>query len=168
MSTRIEMRQSLVGHDSAVRHGGHDHFVRDLEARRRQAEAIVDSVHWVWTSARRALKRLMDQGSRGRTPAANDNRARGALSSADATGPSPVRRISRSILAFYASWRRRSAAIDELRALDDRVLADIGLRREQIELAVDGLLPRRGESVRRPVGRDLPANRFREELALAA
>ena len=32
----------------------------------------------------------------------------------------------------YASWRRRQAAYEELSSLDDRSLADIGIRRSDI------------------------------------
>jgi len=32
----------------------------------------------------------------------------------------------------YANWRRRQAAYDELNALDDRSLADIGITRSDI------------------------------------
>ncbi|HLI20717.1 MAG TPA: DUF1127 domain-containing protein [Stellaceae bacterium] len=34
--------------------------------------------------------------------------------------------------ASYASWRRRQAAYEELSALDDRSLADIGITRADI------------------------------------
>ena len=39
-----------------------------------------------------------------------------------------------------ARWSERRRAIGRLAELDDRLLADIGLRRGDIELAVDGLL----------------------------
>ncbi|HRY24001.1 MAG: DUF1127 domain-containing protein [Geminicoccaceae bacterium] len=167
MSARLEVQGNVVESGHAERVGGHDHFVRDLEARRRQAEAIVDSVHWTWTSLRRAMQRLAGRNLPERGPAANDNRAQGGVG-AFGLGLWPVRRIGRSILDSYAKWRRRRIAIDELRTLDDRVLADIGLRRGQIELAVDGLLRRRGESWERPVGRDRAPNGCREDLPLAA
>lgn len=37
----------------------------------------------------------------------------------------------------YADWRRRARAYDELMALDDRSLADIGIHRSQIAGIVD-------------------------------
>jgi uncharacterized protein YjiS (DUF1127 family) len=36
------------------------------------------------------------------------------------------------VQASYANWRRRQAAYDELNALDDRSLADIGITRADI------------------------------------
>ena len=43
----------------------------------------------------------------------------------------------------------------------------IGLTRGQIELAVDGLLLRRGEPFTRPPGRAVPAEDARDELQMA-
>ena len=40
--------------------------------------------------------------------------------------------------AAYHDWRRRQAAYDELSALDDRSLADIGINRSQIPAIVEG------------------------------
>lgn len=165
MSTRIEMREDLAGTDHVRRAGGHDHFVRDLEARRRQAEAIVDGVHWAWTSARRVLARLLEREPDERKPTANDNRGE---KGADAGEPGLLRRTGQSMLALLAGWQRRRTAVDELRALDDRVLADIGLRRDQIEQAVDGFLPPRGGTWALPAGRSRRNDGFDEELALAA
>jgi uncharacterized protein YjiS (DUF1127 family) len=44
----------------------------------------------------------------------------------------------------YAGWRRRRAAVSELRALDDRILKDIGVYRSEIEAVVYGPEPRPG------------------------
>ncbi len=158
MSTRIEMREKGIGGGRAGRSGVRDPLVRELEARRRQAEAIVDGVHWAWTGASRIVRRMAAGGSGERRAAANDNRASGAA-------PGLLRRAGQAVLSFLASWQRRRAAIDELRALDDRVLTDIGLRRDQIELAVDGLLPRGGETRRRPLGRGRWSDGFEGALA---
>jgi uncharacterized protein YjiS (DUF1127 family) len=38
----------------------------------------------------------------------------------------------------FAAWRRRRLAYDELMALDDRSLADIGIRRSEIPAIVEG------------------------------
>ena len=38
----------------------------------------------------------------------------------------------------FAAWRRRQRAYDELMALDDRSLADIGIRRSEIPAVVEG------------------------------
>lgn len=167
MSARLEMRGNAIESSHAERRGGHDHFVRDLEARRRQAEAIVDSVHWAWTSLRRAMQRLTRRKLPERALAANDNQIPGGVGTYW-LGLRPAQRIGRSILDSYANWRRRRIAIDQLHMLDDRVLADIGLRRDQIELAVDGLLRRRSESWELPAERDQSTNERQEKLALAA
>jgi uncharacterized protein YjiS (DUF1127 family) len=41
--------------------------------------------------------------------------------------------------AAIASWRQKRRAYDELMALDDRSLADIGLHRSQIPAIVEGM-----------------------------
>jgi uncharacterized protein YjiS (DUF1127 family) len=41
-----------------------------------------------------------------------------------------------------SAWRRRERAYAELMALDDRSLADIGIRRSQIRALVEGDAPR--------------------------
>ena len=38
----------------------------------------------------------------------------------------------------FSAWRRRERAFAELMALDDRSLADIGIRRSQIRALVEG------------------------------
>lgn len=67
-----------------------------------------------------------------------------AIVAASRTG---YRSLTRGLGRLAAGWRRfnaRRAAIAELNRLDDRLLADIGVRREQIPLVVDGLaLPKR-------------------------
>lgn len=44
----------------------------------------------------------------------------------------------------FSAWRRRQRAYAELMALDDRSLADIGVRRSQIRALVEGGDPRPG------------------------
>ncbi len=46
----------------------------------------------------------------------------------------------RSPLAKLGTWRKRRRTIHDLEALDDRMLADIGLSREQIRPLVEDLL----------------------------
>ena len=86
-----------------------------------------------------------------------------------------ARRVRRSIIEPFARRRRRGArrrrrgvAIAQLRALDNSLLADIGLTRGEIELAVDGMLTRHGESFSRPIGRGVPTEEAWHDLAMAA
>jgi uncharacterized protein YjiS (DUF1127 family) len=39
----------------------------------------------------------------------------------------------------FGEWRRRQRAFDELMALDDRSLSDIGLHRSQIPALIEGM-----------------------------
>ena len=79
-----------------------------------------------------------------------------------------ARRVRRSIVEPFARRRRRGVAIAQLRALDDSLLADIGLTRGEIEVAVDGMLTRRGKSFSRPIGRGVPTEEARHDLPMAA
>ena len=173
MPAQLRMQNDVIRRNHA-RGGMHDHLVRTAEMRQRQAEAIAKGVHWVWTSARRALERLMNGKSREQTPAANGkqvSKTRGRASVADAFRRDLLRLarlVRRFILEPYAHRRRRRIAIAQLRSLDDHLLADIGLTRGQIELAVDGMFPRRGHTLSRPDGRSLPAAEGWHELPLAA
>jgi uncharacterized protein YjiS (DUF1127 family) len=54
--------------------------------------------------------------------------------------PGPFARSLRAGWDAIPRYLVRRAAIARLRALDDRVLRDIGLTRSQIEAAVDGLV----------------------------
>lgn len=60
----------------------------------------------------------------------------------------------KAAISAVAEWRRREIARAELEALDDRTLADIGLSRADIPLAISGRLRPRdpvfGEPVSRP------------------
>jgi uncharacterized protein YjiS (DUF1127 family) len=51
------------------------------------------------------------------------------------------------ILKPYARRRRRKLTVRQLAALDDRMLADIGLSRNEIAPAVDGNLTRHGDGL---------------------
>jgi uncharacterized protein YjiS (DUF1127 family) len=95
----------------------------------------------------------------------------GRATVADALRPDLLRLarlVRRYILEPYGRWRGRGIAIAQLRSLDDRLLADIGLTRGQIELAVDGMLSSPSKSCPRPVGRGAAAEAARDELPLAA
>jgi uncharacterized protein YjiS (DUF1127 family) len=174
MSTRLEMHHGVIRCGHPGERGLHDHLIRTAHARRRRAEAIASAVHRVWTAARRALERLINAKPRERPPARNGKNipaTPGRASVADAVRRDwrPLARLLRRyVLEPYARRRRRRHAIAQLRALDDRLLADIGVMRGQIELAVDGLLASRGEGWSRPRRRSLPTAAPQHELPLAA
>jgi uncharacterized protein YjiS (DUF1127 family) len=156
MLAQPEMQNHVIGRDHARDHGLHDHLTRTAEARRRRAEAVAEGVRWAWTQAWRALNALTNGKPRERAPGAF-RRVRLRL----------ARLVRRLILEPHDRRRRRRIAVAQLRSLDDRLLADIGLPRGQIELAVDGMLARRGHTLSRPAGRFRPAAPGRE-LPLAA
>jgi uncharacterized protein YjiS (DUF1127 family) len=168
MPAQFGMQNDVVRRNHAGRYGLHDHLIRTAEARRLQAEVIAKSVHWAWTSARRALERLINATWRdGKDRPATLGRASIAAAVSRAWRPL-ARRFRRYVLEPYARRRRRRIAIAQLRALDDRLLADIGVMRGQIELAVDGLLASRGEAWSRLRARSLPTQAPQHELPLAA
>jgi uncharacterized protein YjiS (DUF1127 family) len=76
--------------------------------------------------------------------------------------------IRAAVLEPYAQRRRRRIAIAQLKALDDRLLADIGLSRNDIERVVDDMLARRGDTSSRPATRSLPTEDHQHDLPLAA
>lgn len=83
--------------------------------------------------------------------------------------PAPLARwIRRLVLEPYAHGRRRRIAIAQLESLDDRLLADIGLTRNEIEPTVDGILARRDGTLSTSANRSLPAEERRHDLPLAA
>jgi uncharacterized protein YjiS (DUF1127 family) len=45
-----------------------------------------------------------------------------------------------SVWGAFANWRRRERAYDDLIALDDHSLADIGIRRSEIRAICEGYL----------------------------
>lgn len=167
------MENGMIGCNRARGHGLHDHLIYTAEARRLHAEVIANGVHWLWTKVRRLVARLMKREPRTAAPAANRNRAPitlGRASIGAAFRPDLLRLqrlLRRSVLEPYARWRQRRIAVAQLEALDDHLLADIGLTRGQITAAVDDMIPRPATTVTRPVGRG-PAAEIRHELALAA
>jgi uncharacterized protein YjiS (DUF1127 family) len=174
MPAQLRMQNDVIRRNATRGHGLHDHLVRTAEVRRVQAEAIAKGVRWLWTNVRRALERLMNRKPREQTPSANArqiSKALGRASVADAFRCDLLRLsqlVHRVILEPYARGRRRRIAIAQLRTLDDRLLADIGLTPGQIELAVDGKLAPRGAILTRPAERSKPAEEGRHELPLAA
>jgi uncharacterized protein YjiS (DUF1127 family) len=174
MSVRFAMQNDLCRRRHPGTYGLHDHLVHTAEARQRQAEAIAKGARWVWRNARRALERLTNGESREQTPATNGkqiSKTLGRASVADAFRRDRqrlARLVRRLILEPYARSRRRNIAISRLAALDDRLLADIGLKRSEIELAVDGKLARDDRAVWRPVEPSLPGEERRHELPQAA
>jgi len=50
------------------------------------------------------------------------------------------------LLGWYRGWRARQRAADELFALDDRTLAELGLRRGDIPFVVAGAVPSRDDA----------------------
>jgi len=60
------------------------------------------------------------------------------------SGPSRVMGLlNRLVVRPFASWRARQLALEELSALDDHMLADIGISRGEIPGIVSGKLPPR-------------------------
>ena len=64
-----------------------------------------------------------------------------------------------------ANWRQRQRAFGELMALDDRSLADIGIRREEIRAIVEGYYD---EEDRRTPAPPRPPARSHRHAGLAA
>jgi len=58
-----------------------------------------------------------------------------------------------------AGWRQRQRAYGELMALDDRSLADIGIRREEIRAVVEGYCDDRERRAAAPTGASWPSHR---------
>ena len=60
MSARLGMQNDMIRRGHAGGQGLHDHLVRTAEARQRQAQAMVEGVSWLWTNARRSVRRLIE------------------------------------------------------------------------------------------------------------
>jgi uncharacterized protein YjiS (DUF1127 family) len=58
--------------------------------------------------------------------------------------------LRRALIEPIVRWERRRATIRALSSLDDRMLADIGISRNEIDQMVLGRLPRRGDCARAP------------------
>ena len=58
-----------------------------------------------------------------------------------------------------AGWRQRQRAYGELMALDDRSLADIGIRREEIRAVVEGYYDDEGRRASAPARAAAPSHR---------
>lgn len=176
MSAEFVIRNQVIRRDHAARYALHDHAIRRAEARRRQAEAIADGIHSLWTRGRRALQRLINWNARESRPVPNSKDKEVAKSLGRASVAEALRRdrvrlrrlFRRLVLEPLARSRRRRAAIDHLKAMDDRLLADIGLMRGQIELAVDGNLERRREILPRLASTRPSPIEGAQELPLAA
>jgi len=58
-----------------------------------------------------------------------------------------VLNLLNSVREAFADWRRRERAYDELMALDDHSLADIGIRRSDIRAICEGSHAARSEAL---------------------
>lgn len=95
----------------------------------------------------------------------------GFLAFATAVGRAVMRLpllIHRSVLESYARRRQRRIAIAQLKALDNRILADIGVRRNDIERIVDRLLASRDNAMSAPAALSSPTEDRRHDRRLAA
>ena len=139
----------MQNHHVRARRMPHDPWMRIAEARLLQAKAITEGGHRVWTGARRTVARSLRGRSHANTPAANGSEnptafvaRRYSLGLAIAELISRgvqrlVQLVRNAVLEPYASHSRRSSDMDRLKVMDDRLLADIGLRRNEIERVVD-------------------------------
>lgn len=62
-----------------------------------------------------------------------------AILSRTGVRPGAARSLAARALRVLARWRCERRAAEQLRAMSDRQLADLGLRREQIDAVVRGL-----------------------------
>jgi uncharacterized protein YjiS (DUF1127 family) len=85
-----------------------------------------------------------------------------------AVGRAMMRLARRSILKPYIRRRRRRIAIAQLKALDNRLLADIGVRRNDIERIVDRLLASRDNTMSGRAALSSPTENRQHDRRLAA
>lgn len=127
-----------------------DPLVYGVEGRRRQARATAEALGAGWCGIRRWLRRTVGTGAKAASGAAGQREDRTPTRRAHGTSPGLARFLRERVLAPISRRRQRLRAIAHLSDLDDRLLADIDLRRIDIELAVDGA---RGDPHTRPAGR---------------
>jgi uncharacterized protein YjiS (DUF1127 family) len=63
-----------------------------------------------------------------------------------------------TLFGAFRAWQRRQSAYNELMALDDRSLADIGLSRSQISFVLKNKVDREDVVVGNDLGAFAPAN----------
>lgn len=122
-----------------------DPWMRIAEARLGQAETIAGGRHRVRTGAGRTVARSRHGRSQASTPAPSGNenpmvfvarRYSLALAIAEWVSRSILRLVQLvrdSVLESLARRGRRPKDMERLAAMDDRLLADVGLRRSEIE-----------------------------------
>lgn len=154
MKSRYRLQSRRLGvHESPL-----DPWMRIAQARQLQVEGIAADGRRIWTSAQRITAGSLCWRSHASTPATNgDQQPAAFVASRYSLGLALAESISRgvqglvqlvrdAVLAPYARRGRRSGDMERLAAMDDRLLADVGLRRSEIEWVVD---PPRGDGFTR-------------------
>lgn len=150
MKSRHRMQNHHVGAGGLSR----DPWMRIAEARLVQAEAIAGGRHRVRTGAGRAVAGSQHHRLPASTPVPDGSKIRTVfVARRYSLGLAIAERVSRgilrlvrlirdSVLESLARRSRRSKDMERLAAMDDRLLADVGLRRS--EIATMALIGRRG------------------------